>query len=478
MPSQSSELERIRRASARTALYIALAVVTAVLALLVVWLRAAVRLEPLADWSKVDYGALPEVQLLQRYVAIDTSLPDGDPTAGAEFLADLLRAGGVEPTVERLDAKSSNLWAILEGDDPQAVVLHHHIDVDPIRRAEYWIHPPFAGEIDGPWIYGRGTFDMKSVAVAQIEAFLGLARSGKHLSRSVILLATSGEETGSDLGMKWVLHRHPELVGRFWAVLTEGGAVEGRSPEEVKYWGTEVVQNRLLVVTVCGDGRPRLEALRGELLASGRGFGDLTVAPEVAAFLDRYAPARDRAELRRLLADPRALIRDLPDFRRQPAYIQSMFRNEAVPFPVEEAAGGGFEMKVYLHLLPGADPDRALAELIPPWRLHGLTATVYDEGGADHGSPIDHPVMVAISEVVGARYPRVPMGPLFLPWTLTDSRFVRAAGIPSYGFSPFMVLTPEVLRVVQADTVNERIALPGFVDGVALYGELLDRLTD
>ena len=118
-----------------------------------------------------------------------------------------------------------------------------------------------------------------------------------------------------------------------------------------------------------------------------------------------------------------------------------------------------------------------MAQLLPPWRLHGLAFTVYDEGGAAHGSPVDHPVLNTIAEVVGQHYPGVPVGPLFLPWTATDSRFFRARGIPSYGFSPFMVLTPEVLQIVQGKPINERIALPGYVEGVQIYREVLDRLT-
>jgi acetylornithine deacetylase/succinyl-diaminopimelate desuccinylase-like protein len=62
---------------------------------------------------------------------------------------------------------------------------------------------------------------------------------------------------------------------------------------------------------------------------------------------------------------------------------------------------------------------------------------------------------------------------MFLPWTATDSRFFRAHGIPSYGFTPFQVLTSDALRVGGA---GERIALPAYVEGVAIYRELLRRL--
>jgi len=474
-----TQLARRRRTSARAALYAALALLAAVTAGFWTWLGRVGPLVEVFDWQRIDYESHPAVALLSSYIAVDTSMPGGDPPAGAELLAGHLRAAGVPVTIERVGELDVVMWAILEGDDPGAVVLHHHVDVEPVDRPERWSYPPFEATIEGPWLYGRGAFDMKSVAVAQLEAFLRLARrsaeTGRRPARSVIYLATSGEEIGSDLGMRWLLRWHPELVERFAVVLTEGGAVEGREQGDVKYWGTEFVQKRNVAVTVCGDRRERLDGLRRELIAEGRPLTGLVVSPELEAFLAHYAPTRDRDDWRRLLADPHRLARDPVAFSRLPAYLRSLFRNEVVPFPVTET-DGGWEMELSIHLVPGADPAEVLAEMLPAWRLHGLGVTVEDEGAADHGSPLDHPVMEEIEAVLAEHYPGMPAGPIYLPWTITDARFVRARGVPAYGFSPFMVLTPEVLNLATQRTLNERIALPGFVEGVEIYAELLERI--
>jgi acetylornithine deacetylase/succinyl-diaminopimelate desuccinylase-like protein len=60
-----------------------------------------------------------------------------------------------------------------------------------------------------------------------------------------------------------------------------------------------------------------------------------------------------------------------------------------------------------------------------------------------------------------------------ITWSATDSRFFRTAGIPSYGFSPFLIMNTDTLQVDQA---NERFAVPAFADGVALYRQLVRRL--
>lgn len=470
-----NDLERRWRAAARGALYLSLVVLALSAVAFQRWIGTLEREVPIYQWNDRDFAAEPAVRLLRDYIRIDTSLPGGDPQAGAAFLAERMRTAGLEVEVEPVGDNDVLLWSIIEGEDPRAIVLHNHIDVDPVERPDGWRHPPFAAEIDGPWLYGRGAFDMKSVAVAQLLAFQRLHASGHKPERSVIFLATSGEETGSDLGMKWFLRQHPELVDRFAVVLTEGGAVEGREQDDVKYWGTEFVQKRTVHVVVCGDSRERLEGLRHELIEDGRRLDGLVLAPETAAFLEHYASTRDSADLRDLLARSEELLYDPGRFAELPGYLQSMFRNEVVPFPVERV-DGGWQMLLSVQLVPGADPERVIAERLPPWRLHGLGRTIHDEGGASHGSPPDHPVLAAIGAVLDERYPGMPSGPLFLPWTLTDARFLRARGIPTYGFSPFMVLTPEVLHLARMGTINERIALPGFLDGVEIYDELVARL--
>ncbi len=46
-------------------------------------------------------------------------------------------------------------------------MLHNHIDVAAVEPKD-WFSPPFEARIELPWIYGRGMFDMKSVAIAQL----------------------------------------------------------------------------------------------------------------------------------------------------------------------------------------------------------------------------------------------------------------------------------------------------------------------
>jgi acetylornithine deacetylase/succinyl-diaminopimelate desuccinylase-like protein len=465
-------LDRSRRQAARLALYGSLVLVAGTTFALVKLLDRPLRARATEGWVQRDYRHLPEVQMLQHYVQIDTSEETGSEVAGARFLAAQLAAAGIESQIEVLDGRHANLYAWVRGADPHPLVLHNHIDVKSVDPAQ-WFFPPFAGRIQLPWIYGRGVFDMKSVAIAQLMALVDLKKSGRPLRRSVLFLGTSSEEEGSALGVRWILRQHPDLVREFWAVLTEGGVVEARTRDDIKYWGTEVAQKHFADLWVCSGEREPLEKLRQELHERGYTETDLRLVDEARQHFAHYGPTRDSKDLRDLLVHPERVLGDIAAFRRLPPYLRSMLRNEAVPFEVEEAPGGGYRLLVKFHLLPGQELADVRRQLLPDGMTFGLQTVLAEAPAARHGSPVGHPAFQGILATLKEKYPDAPAGPFFLPWTATDARFFRAAGIPSYGFSPFLIMSTDTLQV---DAPNERLALPGFVEGVDVYRALLRRL--
>ncbi|HRS35426.1 MAG TPA: hypothetical protein P5199_02965, partial [Thermoanaerobaculia bacterium] len=93
--SQADLHRRLRRRAARTALYLALIGALGSGFLLHRFVARVLAHAPEVSseserWLGRDFTALPEVRLLQQYVAIDTSWPDGDELAGVRFLEELL----------------------------------------------------------------------------------------------------------------------------------------------------------------------------------------------------------------------------------------------------------------------------------------------------------------------------------------------------------------------------------------------------
>src|SRR5262249_31386261 len=57
-------------------------------------------------------------------------------------------------------APVENLYARIGAAKPN-LVFAGHTDVVPTGDEAAWRHPPFAGDIDGDMLYGRGAVDMK-----------------------------------------------------------------------------------------------------------------------------------------------------------------------------------------------------------------------------------------------------------------------------------------------------------------------------
>jgi len=76
---------------------------------------------------------------------------------------------------EALDAEDvSNLWAVHchsdGGGDSPLFVFAGHTDVVPTGPRAQWRFPPFAGDIDGGYLHGRGAADMKGGVAAFVTA--------------------------------------------------------------------------------------------------------------------------------------------------------------------------------------------------------------------------------------------------------------------------------------------------------------------
>lgn len=114
-------------------------------------------------------------------------------------------------TVWRLNFKDEdtppvdNLYARV-GEGPPNLCFAGHVDVVPPGDAKSWNHPPFAAEIEGGLLYGRGASDMKGAIACFTAAALDYVKArGRELDGSISLLITGDEEGPSINGTQKVL---------------------------------------------------------------------------------------------------------------------------------------------------------------------------------------------------------------------------------------------------------------------------------
>lgn len=98
-----------------------------------------------------------------------------------------------------------NLYARV-GEGPPNLCFAGHVDVVPPGDAALWTHPPFAAEIDGGALYGRGASDMKGAIACFTAAALDYVKSrGREIDGSISLLITGDEEGPAVNGTRKVL---------------------------------------------------------------------------------------------------------------------------------------------------------------------------------------------------------------------------------------------------------------------------------
>jgi len=77
-----------------------------------------------------------------------------------------------------------------------------HTDVVPTGDINSWKHDPFSAIIDGDYLYGRGTADMKSAVAAFTLAMIDYIETNPQHKGTVALMLTSDEEGEATDGIK------------------------------------------------------------------------------------------------------------------------------------------------------------------------------------------------------------------------------------------------------------------------------------
>jgi succinyl-diaminopimelate desuccinylase len=139
-----------------------------------------------------------------------------DEGGALAYLHDVLAKAGFE--VHRMTfaepgtAPIENLYARVGSEAPN-LVFAGHTDVVPPGDPKTWSHPPFAGDVAGDVLYGRGAVDMKGGIACFVAAALDYlaAEGGKPKRGSISLLITGDEESVAVNGtiklLQWAAER-------------------------------------------------------------------------------------------------------------------------------------------------------------------------------------------------------------------------------------------------------------------------------
>ncbi|MDA0366060.1 MAG: M20/M25/M40 family metallo-hydrolase [Chloroflexi bacterium] len=403
---------------------------------------------PEIDWPAVHAEAL---DVLVRYLQIDTSNPPGREAPAARFLGSLLEAAGIECEYVATAPERELVVALLRGDgSKRALLLGNHTDVVPVE-AEYWDAPPFGGVVRDGRIYGRGAIDMKGTGVMQLFAMLLARRAGLPLRRDIVFLAVPDEEVGSDYGMAWVVANRPDLLDVEFALNEGASGMADFGGEEARLFAVALTEKEMcpLRLTTVGTpghaSRPHADnsAVRlAETLAKlARWDRSLTLGEGARDYLERLhaggmiASLDDRATIERLL-------RASPDTQ---AAFQNTLNVTMVNVGIKSnVIPAKSEAIVDCRLVPGQTPEAWRAEVeryIDDARVE-VSFVSNRPATRPAVSTWDTELAVVIEAVVREAFEDAVVVP-GLSTVGTDNRFLRPLGITSYGFIPCLLSQAE-----------------------------------
>jgi acetylornithine deacetylase/succinyl-diaminopimelate desuccinylase-like protein len=428
--------------------------------------------------------------LLSSYIQIDTTNPPGNETVAAHWLAEQLSGLGVTDDIEICDRGGNRglLIARLAGADKglRPLLLNHHMDVVGADPAQ-WSHAPFSGAIEDGFVYGRGALDTKNLGIIFLLALAALRDEGFAFRRPVIFLAVPDEETGGDVGMRWLVEEQGKTLNPEWVWDEGGGGFEGFFGPGVA-WGITVAEKQVHQVRLTAAGKPghasmphrenpndRLIAAVGRVLAEPRPMRTSTVthamftalaptqkfpASFLMSHLNKALPRKLAAGQLSGNAEINAFLRDTVSL----TILRSGYKANVIP---EKAVA-----ELDCRLLPDTDPAEFDAWLARQLADPNISVEITEASPQSGVAPVDGPMYRAIEKACAKHVPNSIVFPMQVPGA-TDGRYWRSRGYAAYGFSPVVLSRADLASV---HGIDERISAINMELGVRMAQDVIREL--
>jgi acetylornithine deacetylase/succinyl-diaminopimelate desuccinylase-like protein len=382
-------------------------------------------------------------QLLQRLIRFNTVNPPGNERAVQEHLRDLLEAAGFECELLAAAEDRPNLVARLTAasDGPRLCLLGH-VDTVLADPGE-WTVDPWSGDLRDGCVWGRGALDMKSQVAAEAAAALALIEEGwRPEAGELKLVFTCDEETGADIGARWLCDEHPDKV-RCDLVVNEG-AGEVLEFDGRRVYGVCVAEKgvfRLTLTTSGGAGHASVPRIAANALvrmaplieALGEGRPTYSLSPEPEALLRALGldPGDLEGSIRAIEAkDPRVsvLVEPMLGVTLTPTMIGASQKINVIPSRAE--------LQVDCRVPPELGEEAVLAAIRATLGSDGYELRFSDRVMGNR-SPIDTPLMDFIRDFVEREDPGAQVAPVVFTG-FSDSHWWRRAfpDCVAYGFFP------------------------------------------
>jgi acetylornithine deacetylase/succinyl-diaminopimelate desuccinylase-like protein len=429
-------------------------------------------------------------QIYQELVEINTTNSAGDSLRAAQAMAARLKAGGLPAAdVEVISSgpRKGNLVARLRGTGARRpMLLLAHLDVVEAKREDWDFDPFRLQEING-YFRGRGSIDDKAMASIFVANLIEYVKEGFKPDRDIILALTADEELSDSPhdGAHYLLEHYRNLIDPEFAINEGGrGALRDGKPFQMSVQHAEkVYQTYVFEVTdpgghsAAGRRDNAIYRLADALRRLGQFDFPAALNPVTKRFFERVVSLETppAAEAVRALLAGRNDAGSIMPLTVRPEY-NAIIRTTCVPTLlaagyVENALPQTARATVNCRILPDqpvAEVERTLNRVVADERVK---ITPKGQAVLSPPSPINPEIMQPVETLAGEMWPGVPVIPT-MGGGYSDSRWLRNAGIPSYGVSG--LFTDPAHSGVHG--LNEQIGVKELYDGKEFLYRLVKRL--
>ncbi len=428
--------------------------------------------------------------IYKQIVEIQSGYTTGATTPVVEAIAARLRAAGFagpDIFVGGASPRKMNLVARYHGTGKRKpIMLLAHTDVVEAKKEDWSPNlDPFKFiEKDG-YYYGRGTADDKAQAAIWVETLIRFQREGYKPDRDIILALTADEEGGGPYnGVEWLIKNKRDLIDADFA-LNEGGKGEldhGKPvANEIQVSEKSYMNYRFEVRNKGGhSSQPvadnAIYHLAGALVRLSQ-FGFPLKTNEVTKAYFTQLAKLDKGEMAEDLKSAgegsQAAMEKIA--AESPAW-NSMLRTTCVATMLE----GGHAPNALPQLAAANVNCRVLPEDSPDYVISTLKRIANDDQVAikptqvelSASSPMREDVLKAVNRVTDTMWPGVVVVPE-MSTGATDGRYLRVAGIPTYGVQGFFFERNDN----RSHGRDERMRVQSFYEGQTFLYELVKTLS-
>jgi acetylornithine deacetylase/succinyl-diaminopimelate desuccinylase-like protein len=425
---------------------------------------------------------------------IETNTEDsagvGSVTAATQPLAERFRAAGFPASDIHLLGPTPDKQSLVVRyhgtGERKPLLLIAHIDV-VIARPTDWSTDPFTlVEKDG-YFQARGSIDDKAMAAIFTANLLRLKREGFVPDRDIILALTPDEEKSGHLGADWLLRNHRDLIDAAIAINEGGGGSlrDGKPFYNTVQAAEKVFTNFTLTARNPGghSSLPRPDNAIYELAAALIRLSHYSFPVQLNDITREYFERTAAVESPVMASAMRAILKNPSDsaaaatLSRDPRY-NSVLRTTCV---ATELQGGHADNAlpqtatalVNCRIFPKVPGEEVRARLIAAIADTGVEVSPQSQPTpAADPSPLTPEIMGPVTALTKSMFGDIPVIP-FMSTGATDSRYLRAAGIASYGVSGLFV-DPADLRIHGRD---ERVLQKSLYDSQEFLYRLVKALS-